>query len=826
MLMSVLFIVIVNFTVIGSANEEEEDPAYNDLVDGRGELYQDESDLSDAEAGPVDGEGYTEEGAPTGDDGVEAAQAPGLALASYSWAPDRSEERSTKVVNVSAPDNESWSVLETSYWLAVTPAADHKSFSVRIKDKNPGEGPREGKVVIQSGYGGLTREFKVTQMGKPFLRLGTDETWYPTSDSSSKAFQVIADGITWTASVSDWLELGEVKNGKGSAEITVTVGSTSVSRDNGEIRVEGTDIYGGFHSDSIAVEQYLSYNVIDVSNSSITSGDSWRLENGVFYISGDATLTGTSNDGNRVVIDGGTSARPVRVTFQDLTISSGSGSPVQLGSGTHAIIVLNGSNALTGNVIYAGLSTTGANLTIRAGRGSASLAATAWEGAAIGGNGGKRGAEADRLSGGRGSDGSSGGTITIEGGTIIATSTYGAGIGGGKAGNGGYGNLFWSGGDGGNGGAGADLHIAGGVIIAGSIHSAAIGGGRYGAGGDSDLGSDNDGSDGTTGHEGYITLPSNYVFQLGDGKDRRPPAERFSLDGAHRNVKINASLNLFREFYEISGIRTVMEVEVTANDTWSVVEVGSSNGDIGWLEISPMEGTGAGIITITADNNNTGAVRDGFITVNSGGMERKITIVQLRIMRSTLDERVQANIEDADQQIAFSFTPQKRRMYKITAQEYGDNHPYITVFDAGNEVLESGEIDVEYMFEAGETYYILTGLAAEEIGEYQLSIDPYYEQWASGKNYTAGEILEYGTNVNGSPVLYIVLQNHTSAAHWLPGAATSLYKKMEIPEWTQPLNAVDAYPAGEKVMYKGKRWISEIDGNVWAPGTYGWKIFE
>ncbi len=762
------------------------------------------------------------------DDQIIVTQAPILALDSYSWAPGRSEERSTKVVKVAAPDSEPWSVLEdeTSSWLEVTPAADNKSFSVRMKEKNPSEEPRDGTVVIQSSYGSLTREFKVTQLGKPILRLGTDETWYPTSSSTSKTFQVIADGITWEASVSDWLKLGEVKGGNGPAEITVTVDPTSLSRDNGEIRIEGIDIYGDSLSDSIAVEQYLSDNVIDVSNSSVTSGDNWRLENGVFYVSGDATLTGSSS-GNRVVIGGGTSARPHLVTIQNLTISSQSGSPIQLGSGAHVILVLSDNNSLSGNGIYAGLSTTGANLTIRAGRGSASLTATAWDGAAIGGNGGNRGAQSGRLAGGRGDDGSSGGNITIEGGNITATSTYGAGIGGGKAGNGGYGDTVYAGGNGGNGGAGANLSIHGGVITARSTHSAAIGGGRYGSGGDTDLSDANNGDDGSTGSLGYITLPQNYIFQLGgDGVDRRPPEERFSLNNAHRHIKINAALSLFRNHYNIPGTKHTVEVEVLVNNAWSVTKVQSSNGDTGWMEIVPMEGNTAGILTITADNNNTGAVRDGFVTVSCNGMEETVTIVQPYIRETTVEETMPVSIQEPDQQVAFAFTPQRRRMYAVTAREFGNDQPEITLYDDGNEALGIGETEVVYMFEAGETYYILAGLADEATGEYQLSIDPYYEQWSAGKNYTAGEMLEYGTDANGSPVLYIVFQNHTSAAHWLPSAATSLYKKIEIPEWTQPLNAIDAYMAGEKVMYKGKRWISEIDGNVWAPGTHGWKIFE
>lgn len=45
----------------------------------------------------------------------------------------------------------------------------------------------------------------------------------------------------------------------------------------------------------------------------------------------------------------------------------------------------------------------------------------------------------------------------------------------------------------------------------------------------------------------------------------------------------------------------------------------------------------------------------------------------------------------------------------------------------------------------------------------------------------------------------------------------------EYPEWVQPIGAHDAYDLGSKVSHDGKHWESEVDGNVWQPGVYGWK---
>lgn len=41
-------------------------------------------------------------------------------------------------------------------------------------------------------------------------------------------------------------------------------------------------------------------------------------------------------------------------------------------------------------------------------------------------------------------------------------------------------------------------------------------------------------------------------------------------------------------------------------------------------------------------------------------------------------------------------------------------------------------------------------------------------------------------------------------------------------EWKQPTGAHDAYSKGDKVSHNGKNWVSDVDGNVWEPGVYGW----
>lgn len=93
----------------------------------------------------------------------------------------------------------------------------------------------------------------------------------------------------------------------------------------------------------------------------------------------------------------------------------------------------------------------------------------------------------------------------------------------------------------------------------------------------------------------------------------------------------------------------------------------------------------------------------------------------------------------------------------------------------------------------------------------------------------SGDSVQYkaGQRVQDDGVLYTVLQAHTSQPDWKPAAAPSLFAKVLIPdptvvpEWEQP-ESTNPYSKGDKVAHNGKTWVSDIDGNVWEPGVYGW----
>ena len=97
----------------------------------------------------------------------------------------------------------------------------------------------------------------------------------------------------------------------------------------------------------------------------------------------------------------------------------------------------------------------------------------------------------------------------------------------------------------------------------------------------------------------------------------------------------------------------------------------------------------------------------------------------------------------------------------------------------------------------------------------------FYPEWEAEQAYIAGYKVQYGGK------LWRCLQDHTSQDGWEPDSAPSLWAKVLIPdetampEWEQP-DSTNPYSAGDKITHNGKTWVSDIDGNVWEPGVYGW----
>lgn len=76
--------------------------------------------------------------------------------------------------------------------------------------------------------------------------------------------------------------------------------------------------------------------------------------------------------------------------------------------------------------------------------------------------------------------------------------------------------------------------------------------------------------------------------------------------------------------------------------------------------------------------------------------------------------------------------------------------------------------------------------------------------------------------------LWKCVQGHTTQAGWEPYNTPALWVRVgeegQILKWVQPTGAHDAYQTGEKVYWPEPEdvWQSDLDGNVWEPGVYGW----
>ena len=129
---------------------------------------------------------------------------------------------------------------------------------------------------------------------------------------------------------------------------------------------------------------------------------------------------------------------------------------------------------------------------------------------------------------------------------------------------------------------------------------------------------------------------------------------------------------------------------------------------------------------------------------------------------------------------------------------------------------------MSYLSSAQKLRAAINGAGAMLTDEQALTVSLIYPAWSGdGISYAAGDRVMYGG------VLYKCLQAHTSQSTWTPTDAPSLWAKVliptpgAIPDWEQP-SSTNPYAKGDKVKHNGKIWISDIDGNVWEPGVYGW----
>lgn len=108
------------------------------------------------------------------------------------------------------------------------------------------------------------------------------------------------------------------------------------------------------------------------------------------------------------------------------------------------------------------------------------------------------------------------------------------------------------------------------------------------------------------------------------------------------------------------------------------------------------------------------------------------------------------------------------------------------------------------------------------ISEHPTLFPKWDENWTGKAN----------TIVRDGNALYRSIHDVTNTAqNTKPSETPSMWTmvadpSIEYPEWVQPIGSHDSYEKGDKVTHNDKKWVSEVDGNVWQPGVYGWAIKE
>ena len=114
----------------------------------------------------------------------------------------------------------------------------------------------------------------------------------------------------------------------------------------------------------------------------------------------------------------------------------------------------------------------------------------------------------------------------------------------------------------------------------------------------------------------------------------------------------------------------------------------------------------------------------------------------------------------------------------------------------------------------------------QQLDEVTISEHPdLFVQWDENWRGKAGDIVQEGSQ------LYRSIHDVKDAGqNRKPSESPSMWTPIgnlleEFPEWVQPIGAHDAYSKGAKTSHGGKKWLSEVDGNTWEPGVYGWAVY-
>jgi hypothetical protein len=160
----------------------------------------------------------------------------------------------------------------------------------------------------------------------------------------------------------------------------------------------------------------------------------------------------------------------------------------------------------------------------------------------------------------------------------------------------------------------------------------------------------------------------------------------------------------------------------------------------------------------------------------------------------------------------------------VSAQTFQGNNTYVVISDK-----EDTSVYFLTKTQAIVTNANATGNSAFEIDSVKIfdAVDEYgikFPELPSKGEVKRGEVYTH----KGEVVRIIQDHNRSTVSHYDPKDVPALYLFRPVsgcPEWKQPSGAHDAYNIGDCCTYKGSKYESVINANVWSPDIYpaGWK---
>ena len=121
----------------------------------------------------------------------------------------------------------------------------------------------------------------------------------------------------------------------------------------------------------------------------------------------------------------------------------------------------------------------------------------------------------------------------------------------------------------------------------------------------------------------------------------------------------------------------------------------------------------------------------------------------------------------------------------------------------------------KYLEEAKEYRKAIDTFAKNQNDETLIDNKAAFEFWSpNGVEYSAGKI------VQDDDKLYRCIQPHRSQSDWKPELVPALFTRITKQDWEE-WDDKNSYAKGARVTHNDKKWVSNVDNNIWEPGATG-----